>query len=122
MTASLICLTIKFAFDILFYRQVGIVGLSLSTSAVLLLYAIIMTFMLIRKIGNFLNRDLIYYMLRLLLPSAGLVGVVALTSQFLPHSGRVYGFLLPLILSGMVYLGIGHICGLTRVFFAREAS
>ncbi len=121
MAASLICLTLKFAFDYLFYRQTGIVGLSLSTSAALLLYAIIMTFMLIKQIGNFLSRDLIYYALRLLLPSAGLIGVVA-AFHFLPYSTRVYGFLLPLFLSGAAYLLIAHVCGLTRIFFAREAQ
>lgn len=122
MLASLACLIIKFTFDILFYRQAGIMGLSLSTSAALLLYGIIMTFMIIRKIGNFLNRDLVFYILRLLLPSAGMVGVAVLAAPFFAGSSRVYGFLLPLAGSGMAYLGIAHLCGLTRVFFAREAS
>ncbi|MEN6348171.1 MAG: murein biosynthesis integral membrane protein MurJ [Syntrophomonas sp.] len=121
MMASLICLTLKFAFDYLFFRQTGIVGLSLSTSLALLLYGILMTFMLSRKIGNFINRDLSWYLLRLILPSAGLCGVVIVFQRFYPTSST-YGFLIPLIVSGVVYLVIAHLCGLIKVFFAREAS
>lgn len=121
MAASLICLVLKFAFDYLFFRQTGIVGLSLSTALALLLYGILMTFMLSRKIGNFINRDLIWYLLRLMLPSAGLCGVVVVFQRFYPTSSA-YGFLIPLIVSGVIYLVISHLCGLSKVFFAREAS
>lgn len=121
MKASLLCLALKFAFDYLFFRQTGIVGLSLSTALALLLYGILMTFRLSRKIGNFVNRDLMMYLLRLLLPSAGLCAVVMVFQRFYPaHSA--YGFLIPLMISGAVYLVIAHLCGLSKVFFVKEAS
>lgn len=121
MTASLICLALNYIFDYFFSRKTGIAGLSLSTSASLLLYGVIMTVMTIRQVGNFLNRDLIAYLLKLLLPSAGLLSVVWLF-HLTGSASRVYGFLLPLLLSSLVYLGIAHLCGLSKVFFTREAS
>lgn len=121
MTASLICLTLKFVFDYFFYRQTGIIGLSLSTSLALLLYGIIMTIMLSREIGSFIDRELSSYLLRLLLPSAGLCGVVVVFQRFY-QTTSVFGFLIPLMISGVIYLVIAHFCGLSKVFFAREAS
>ncbi|HWP95237.1 MAG TPA: murein biosynthesis integral membrane protein MurJ [Syntrophomonadaceae bacterium] len=121
MVVSLFCLTINVILDYLFYKTAGITGLSLSTALCLLLYAIIMTVMVSREIGNFINRDLAYYLLKLILPSASLLAV-AWGFHLLGGSSLIMGFLLPLFTASIVYLGVAHLCGLSSVFFAREAS
>ncbi|HCF49562.1 MAG TPA: hypothetical protein DER60_04725, partial [Syntrophomonas sp.] len=62
--------------DYVLFRPAGIGGLSLSTSATMLLYAVWMSVMLTREIGAFINRDLILYLFKLLLPALAMLGVV----------------------------------------------
>lgn len=119
MLASLGCIVLNLVLDSLLFKQAGILGLSLSTSLCMLIYAGIMTVMLGREIGDFVNRDLAVYLLKLAAPSLGLLAVVWGFSILDIGTGRI-GFLVPLTVSGLVYLGIGHQCGLIKVFFVRE--
>lgn len=106
MRTSLICLALKVVLDLFLFRSAGIVGISVSTSACLLLYAIILAVLLHRELGAFLDRKLCVFALQLMLPVAGMV-LVIMGGRFLHLDGRST-FLLPLLLSGAVYLGISY--------------
>jgi putative peptidoglycan lipid II flippase len=102
---SLLCIGLKLVLDYTLFRTAGITGISLSTAACLLVYAIIMGALLYKEIGSFINRDLFYFMVQLLLPTAGLCLIVIGYQHYWPVAGKLT-FILPLALSGLVYVGI----------------
>jgi hypothetical protein len=93
--------------------------LSLSTAATMLFYALVMSVMLTREIGAFINRDLLIYLFKLLFPSLAMLGVVW-GFAFMGWGTSGVSFLLPLTASIVVYLGIAYILGLIKVFFLKE--
>ncbi len=103
---SLLCLGLKLLLDLMLYKTVGIIGISLSTAVCLLIYAIIVGTLLYREIGSFLGMDLLKFFSQLALPVAGMIGVV-LGGNYLHLNGRIT-FLLPLLMSGLVYLVISY--------------
>ncbi len=104
---SLFCLGLKLFLDYLLFETAGIIGISLSTAVCMLIYAIVMGTLLHREIGSFLGREMWVFFLQLTLPSAGMIAVV-LGGHYLQLDGR-YAFLLPLLVSGLVYLGISYL-------------
>jgi len=106
MLVSMLCIVVKLVLDFLLFRTAGIIGISASTAVCLLLYAIIMGVLLHREIGSFMDRDLFYFVLRLGVPVAGMMAVI-LVSRYLEFGGR-FAFLLPLLISGCVYVGISY--------------
>jgi len=110
MYASLVCLTLHFVLNLLFYRQAGIAGLALSTAVCLLVYALIMGLIVRRVIGPFLGQNFANYSLRLCLPAAGMIATI-LVCRYLFVSGLLLSFLLPLLASGMVYLLVAWLGG-----------
>lgn len=119
MIASLCCVLLNLGLDYVFFRPAGIAGLSLSTAGSMLLYAVLMSVMLTREIGSFISRDLVVYMIKLLLPSLAMLGVVWGFAA-LGRGVNGLGFLLPLLISMAVYLGIAYFLGLIKVFFLKE--
>ncbi len=101
---SIVCIGLKLLLDFLLFRTAGIVGISVSTAVCLLVYAVIMGTLLHREIGSFLGRDWFYFLVQLGLPVAGMVAVV-LGGRYMQLDGRLT-FMLPLLVSGLVYLGI----------------
>jgi putative peptidoglycan lipid II flippase len=120
MLASGGCIMLNLALDYILFRSGGIIGLSLSTAATMLLYAIIMSVMLTREIGAFINRDLIVYLIKLLFPSLAMLGVVWGFRLSGIGTGPGLGFLLPLLGSMVIYLGVAFVLGLFKVFFLKE--
>jgi len=114
----MLCIALKLILDFLLFRSAGIFGISVSTAFCLLLYGLIMGILLHRDIGNFLNQDLIYFILRLGLPVAGMLAVI-LGGRYLHMSGR-FVFLLPLAISGCVYLGIAFFSSIRETILVRE--
>lgn len=106
MKASLFCLALKLVLDLALFRSTGIAGIALSTAACLLLYACILAWLLHQELGAFLDRKLGIFLLRLMLPAAGMV-LVIIGGRLLGLDGR-FTFLLPLLASGLVYLGISY--------------
>ena len=104
---SIVCIGLKLLLDFLLFRTAGIVGISVSTAVCLLVYAVIMGTLLHREIGSFLGRDWFYFLVQLGLPVAGMIAVV-LGGRYMQFDGRLT-FLLPLLLSGLVYLGISYL-------------
>lgn len=121
MTASLVCIVIKVILDLIFFQSAGIMGISTSTAVCLLLYAIIMSVLVSREIGGFLRRDLFYYGLKLIMPVTSMILVILLFKYF-TGSGMILGFLLPLALSGCMYLGVAYLTGLNRIFYWRDSA
>ena len=101
---SIVCIGLKLLLDFLLFRTAGIVGISVSTAVCLLVYAVIMGTLLHREIGSFLGRDWFYFLVQLGLPVAGMVAVV-LGGRYMLLDGRLT-FMVPLLLSALVYLGI----------------
>ncbi|MDR1159282.1 MAG: murein biosynthesis integral membrane protein MurJ [Syntrophomonadaceae bacterium] len=117
MLVSIFCLALNGFLDYLFYETYGITALSLSTSICLIIYAIIMSVLLRKNIGNFFTKDLCFYGAKLILPALGMIACIQITRYLLPVSQNVLGFLFPLLASASVYLIIAYLCGLHRVFF-----
>jgi len=106
MQVSILCIVLKLLLDLILFRTAGIIGISVSTAVCLLIYAVIMGVFLHREIGSFLGWDIVYFIFQLGLPIAGMI-VIILGSRCLSWDGRL-AFLLPLLLSGLVYLGISY--------------
>lgn len=121
MYASLLCLLLHFVLNLLLFKQMGIAGLALSTSAALLLYALIMGLMVYRVIGSFLGTDFWYYLLRLSLPLGGMLLCIVGGKEFLP-AGLWTSFLLPLGLSGLFYLLLAWWTGLVKEIRLKEET
>lgn len=113
MTASLFCLLLKLILDLLLFKSTGIAGISLSTAFCLLLYGLIMIYMVRREIGGFMGRELLAFAGKLLFPTVAMLAVVFAFRHFYTASSGFF-FLLPLALSGCVYLGIAYISGLKQ--------
>ena len=107
MQVSIFCIGLKLLLDFLSFRTAGIIGISVSTAVCMLIYAVIMGILLHREIGSFLGKDVIYFIFQLGLPIAGMIAVI-LGSRYLPLGGRM-AFLLPLLLSGLVYVGTAYL-------------
>lgn len=120
MLVSMGCLLLNFIGNYLL-SPFGLVGISGSTSAALLVYGIVMALLVRREIGGISLGQVIPYALRLLIPVAGMLGVIILF-KYMPVSGLLLGFLVPAALSGVVYLGLAYGLQLLDVFRLREAS
>lgn len=118
MIVSLVCLAVNIAGNQLLVGY-GIAGVSISTAVALLLYAIIMFVLVHKNIGGFAYREVLIYALKLLIPVAGMLGVV-IGFKYLGAAGLIMAFLLPLMLSGLVYLALAYICQLIQVFTKKE--
>ncbi len=120
MFASLTCLLINCGFDAVFFKQYGIMALTLSTSASLLLYAVIMSFLLTNSIGSFLNRDLLKYCTKLLIPISTMIAIIWAGRELLPGDNLLTGLIIPVVFSSSAYLLAAYFCGFHRVFLTKE--
>ncbi len=114
MIVSLVCLCLNFFLNMFFFRSSGITGISISTTACLLLYAVIMGVLLKGEIGSFLGRDLLFFLLRLIPALAAMLAVIFFFKYYY-SSGLILSFLLPLLLSAGAYLGIAYIGGIAKI-------
>ncbi|MEQ8201966.1 MAG: lipid II flippase MurJ, partial [Syntrophomonadaceae bacterium] len=106
MKASIICLVLKVGLDMLLYKTYGIMGISISTSLVMLIYALVTGYLLRKEIGSFLGQDLLSYLMQLLLPVAAMIAVI-LVGRWLKFEGLY--FVLPLSVSGLFYVGVAYL-------------
>ncbi len=120
MRVSVICLTVNVVLNLVFLDY-GIIAISGGTAIALLLYALIMGTLVTKEIGSFMQNDFFSYLARLAVPTAFMVAVI-LGFKYLHFTGIIMGFLLPLALSGLIYLVVAHITHLTTEFNLREAS
>lgn len=119
MLTSLGCVLLNLGLNYAFFRSAGIAGLSLSTAFTMLIYAILMSVFLTRAIGHFISPDLVGYLIKLILPLLAMLGIIwGFAATGWGVSGL--GFLLPLLGSSLVYLGVSYLLGLIRVFFLKE--
>ncbi len=120
MIVSIICLTVNISLNVAFLNY-GIIALTGGTALVLLLYAIIMGYMVIKEIGNFFRQDFFIYLARLSIPLLFMLAIIG-GFKYLNLAGIIMGFLLPLALSGLIYLAVAHVTHLTKEFNLREVS
>lgn len=107
MRVSLLCVGLNVGLDFLLYKSAGISGISLSTAFCLLLYGVIMGIMIKRELGGFPLRELMAFGTGLLLPAGGMLAVIVGFGLLLPGKTGLF-FLLPLALSGAVYLVLAY--------------
>lgn len=119
MAVSVLCLGLNLLANRLLYESCGITGLTLSTTGIMLLYALVMGAMVYREVGPFIQRDFLAFALRLLLPTALLVAVIAAAPRVLPVWGPLT-FLLPLLLGGALYVLVAVRMGLWRILLLPE--
>lgn len=120
MAASIICLTLNVFLNWAFLDY-GIIALSASTAIVLMIYALITGFMVTREVGVFLDREFWTYIIKLLIPSSGMVLIIELFAH-LNMEGLLFSFLLPSILSGLIYVVLAYFLKFTNEFNLREES
>lgn len=106
MKASIICIVIKIGLDLMLFRTEGIIGISVSTSIVMLIYALIIGILLRREIGSYLGKDVLIFVLQLLLPVTGMIAIIMLGKWL--HIGGL-AFILPFAASGFIYVGIAYL-------------
>lgn len=120
MTASCICLALKALLDLMLYKPAGIAGIGGSTAICMLVYAIIMSIMVSREIGGFAHTGLASFILKMLPAITAMLAVILGFKFFVPGSGLLMTFLLPLVLSGCVYLGTARLTRIDKVFYLKE--
>lgn len=120
MQVSIICLAVNVILNIMFLDY-GIIAISGGTAVALTLYALIMGTMVKKEIGNFMQGDFLIYLIRLTIPTAFMLAVI-IGFKYLHFTGIIMGFLLPAIVSGLIYLAVAHVTKLTAEFNLREAS
>ena len=120
MTASIICLTINILLN-LSLLEYGIIALSASTAFVLTLYALLTGFMVTREVGRFFDRDFWTFVARLAVPSGGMTAVIIIFAR-LHNEGILLSFLLPALLSGLVYIVLSYLMKITDEFNLRGES
>lgn len=106
MKVSIVCIVLKLVLDLFLFRTKGIIGISVSTSAVMLLYALIIGLLLRREIGSYMGRTLWRFLVHLIMPVSAMTGVILL-GRWLHYEGLK--FLLPLSVSGLVYVGVAYL-------------
>ncbi len=107
MRVSLLCVGLNVGLDFVLSKSFGISGISLSTAFCLLLYGVIMGIMIRRELGGFPLRELMAFAARLLLPAGGMLAVILGFGLLLPWKTGLF-FLLPLALSGIIYLSLAY--------------
>ena len=116
MRASLVCLAMKLGLNIWFAQTGSLAGISLSTAFCLAVYAIILYVCLKKELGNnLIDQTFPPFILKLMLPLSAMTAIVCLGKCHPVLSGSVV-FLMPLGLSGLVYLGLSYIMGLKELF------
>ncbi len=121
MAVSLICLAINILLDVFLFRRYGITAISLSTSFSLLLYALIMSLLLRWEIGSFIGRDFFSFGLKLCIPLAGMLVLILVFRHFVT-GGLLMAFLVPLVLSGLLYMGLAYVIGFGKLLKIKEDS
>jgi putative peptidoglycan lipid II flippase len=113
MLVSLLCVGINLALDSLLYQTYGIMGISLSTSACMLLYAGLMFCLLRRQIGPGMGASLLRFCLRLGVP----LGVMLLLVLWGRHQGNgsLSSMLLTIVVSGGAYLAVAYGMGFGKI-------
>jgi putative peptidoglycan lipid II flippase len=112
MLTSLLCVLLNLVLDLLLYRPYGILGLSLSTSACMTLYALIMFVLLRQKIGAGMGPAIWSGLKRLILP-LGVMLAVVLTGRA-RGDNSLSAMLLTIAASGVAYLAVAYILGWGR--------
>lgn len=120
MTVSLICLAVNVILNWSLLNY-GIIAISASTALALTLYALTTGFMVTREVGSFLDRDFWTFLAKLIIPSLGMTGIITLFAR-LYSEGILLSFLLPALLSGLIYVVIAYLMKLTDEFNLRGES
>jgi len=115
MWTSLFCIVLHIILNSLFYRRSGIIGLSLSTTFCLLIYALILFLLLRREIGAGILKNICPFLIRLSLPLAGMAVAVIACRRYIVINSPL-GFLVPALISGLVYLAIAYLLGFKKLF------
>lgn len=114
MWTSIFCIVLNIILNTLFYRKNGIIGLSLSTTFCLLIYAVILFILLRREIGSGILVNICPFLIRLSLPLAGMAAAVLACRQYIIIDSPL-GFLLPAFISSAAYLGIAYLLGFKKL-------
>ncbi|MBO8159732.1 murein biosynthesis integral membrane protein MurJ [Thermosyntropha sp.] len=120
MKISVICLALNVLLDLVLLEK-GIIAISLSTAFSLTGYALIMGIMVRKEVGTYLRSDFARFSVKLLLPM-GLMLAVIVFFKYLGFSDIIFGFILPLIISGFAYVGTAYFMGIIRELNLREAA
>ena len=103
MKVSLLCISVNLLFQAFAWKRWGNAGIAGSTAAAMAVYTVAITLAAGKEIGGFPAGELAGFCLKLVLPSAGMMGVF-LAFKHLSGGGIAVSFLLPLLLGGIMYL------------------
>ncbi|MDP4093044.1 MAG: murein biosynthesis integral membrane protein MurJ [Bacillota bacterium] len=110
---SLLCIVLNLIIVLVVYKPYGIKGIAGATAVSFTIYAILMYFIAKKELGNFLGKEYVGYILKLLLPAAGMALIFLVFGHF-HFSGWIKGFLLPLAGGGLVYCVVVYVTGLYK--------
>jgi putative peptidoglycan lipid II flippase len=110
--AAAIGIVLNIGLNLAVYARFGIMGISLSTAAVMTVYAVVLFVFLRREIGGGLGLHLLYALVRVALPLAAMLAVMLV--------GRAFSYTLPaavatIIAAGIVYLVALYLAGYGKI-------
>lgn len=119
MVLSGICIILNYLMVTFSYKLYGISGIAGSTAVSFTIYAIIMSISVTREVGAFLGRDFGRYLQKLAMASTGML-VIDGAIGFLGLQGVIGAFILPVVLSSVVYLAVAYFTGIIKELLFRR--
>ena len=119
MVVSSACLLLNLGANCLLYETFGLIAIAGSTVLIMWLYAITMGFLIQRKVGGFIRRDYLQFLVELLLPLAALLIVMGLAPLVFSPWGE-FTFIFPTMIGGGLYLFVAWKTGLNKIFMIND--
>ena len=113
MIVSLCSILLNVVANLVLYRYGGIVGISLSTAVIMLLYAAVLFWFMRCEIGGGLGLSLIFALLRSVLPLSAMLPII-LIGRNLGESPIIV--IATILISGVAYLAVAFSMGFVNIF------
>lgn len=105
----------------LFVVEKGVIAVALSTTALFTVYAVVIVWAMSKVTGNFLTRELGRNVLKILAAGGAALAVYLLYSALgIELIGGKLAFVVPLMLCGVVYIGVLWCSGLVKVLLPKR--
>jgi putative peptidoglycan lipid II flippase len=99
-----------------FIADYGVIPVSIATTILLTVYAIVIFLAMLKVTGNFLSRSFGINLLKVFIAGLVATGICLLFDWFFPHlPGGKIAFILPLFLCFALYIAILWICGVLKI-------
>ncbi len=107
MVLSICFVSTNFLANLLLFRNGGLASIAITTSALFIIYSVIITILAIREVGQFLTKDLLAYILKLLIPLSAMT-LVFFAFKTVNIENKIIKLFAPLSVGGIIYMVIGY--------------